>query len=200
MQIISVDFQNDFSTEGGRWYLPRHAVKFLLSELIPWIKTTEHKIAEIVSDYQLPRPSETEAYCIPGQWGYESLIPEEVRHPERWIKAMNSPSWTRNNAGFAERPAGEPRVAAEEFSHWLTQTVGPAKQGVEVALIGLTLDCCVLSTAQELYYRGYKPYFLVEAVDTYNGLQEEKNFLFKTPLSMWGQPIRWEDLLEKMSA
>jgi nicotinamidase-related amidase len=200
MKIISVDFQNDFSSEGGRWYLPRPAVNFLLSEVIPWMRTTEYKIAEIVSDYRLPRPSETEAYCVPGQWGYQSLIPEDVRHGQRWIKAMNSPCWTRSNAGFADEPAGEPYVAAQAFSDWLCRTIGPAQQGLEVALIGLTLDCCVLSTAQELYYRGYKPLYVIEAVDSYSGMQDEKNFLFKTPLSMWGAPIAWGDLLGKVPA
>ena len=182
MKIISVDFQNDFSAEGGRWYLPRPAVNFLVSELIPHIRTTGHKIAEIISDYRLPRPNETEAYCVPGHWGYQSQIPEDIRHPKLWIKSMNSPAWTRENAGIHNKPPGPPYVAAERFTDWLGQTIGPPKMGLEVALIGLTLDCCVLSTAQELYYRGYKTFFVVEAVDTYNGTKEEKNFLFKTPL------------------
>ncbi len=92
----------------------------------------------------------------------------------------------------------KPYVAATAFSGWLTRTIGPAGLGLEVALIGLTLDCCVLSTAQDLYYRGYKPFFLIEAVDTYNGTKDEKDLLFKTPLSMWGQPIHWNELLERM--
>ena len=200
MKIISVDFQHDFAVAGGRWHLPRPAVEFLLSELIPHISNTEHKIAEIISDYRLPRPSETEAYCVPGEWGYESLIPEDMRHSERWIKAMNSPCWTRENAGCADKPAGEPYVAAIAFSDWLSRTIGPIGVGLEVALIGLTLDCCILSTAQELYYRGYKVFFVREAVDTYNGTQAEKDFLFKTPLSMWGQPIDWDDLIGKMNS
>jgi nicotinamidase-related amidase len=199
MKIISVDFQNDFAVEGGRWYLPRPAVNFLLSDLIPELRSTGHKIAEIVSDYRLPRPSETEAYCVPGQKGYQSQIPEDIRHPKRWIKAMNSPVWTRENAGVPDKPAGPPYVAAEAFSDWLSDTIGPAETGIEVTLIGLTLDCCVLSTAQELYYRGYRTFFLEEAVDTYNGTKEEKDFLFKTPLSMWGRPINWNNLLEKLS-
>jgi nicotinamidase-related amidase len=195
---MSVDFQNDFSTEGGRWYMPRPAVGFLHSVLIPQMRSTQHRIAEIVSDYRLPRPSETEAYCVPGHWGYQSVIPEDVRQTERWIKSMNSPNWTRENAGIADKPAGEPYVAAAAFSDWLNRAIGPGNNGLEVALIGLTLDCCILSTAQELYYRGYRVFFVVEAVDTYNGTQEEKEFLFRTPLSMWGQPVRWNELRKRM--
>jgi len=200
MKIISVDFQDDFAAEGGKWYLPRPAVNFLRSSLIPSIRTTGYKIAEIISDYRLPRPNETEAYCVPGQKGYHSQIPEDIKHPKRWIKAMNSPAWTRENAGIPDKEAGPPYVAAEAFSDWLSHTIGPAETGLEVALIGLTLDCCVLSTAQELYYRGYRAFFVVEAVDTYNGTKEEKDFLFRTPLSMWGQPIHWDNLLTRLSA
>jgi nicotinamidase-related amidase len=72
--------------------------------------------------------------------------------------------------------------------------VGSANETEAVVLIGLTLDCCVLCTAQELSFRGYKVKFLVEAVDTYCGSQEEKQAILKVPLANWGQPISWEQL------
>jgi nicotinamidase-related amidase len=46
-----------------------------------------------------------------------------------------------------------------------------------VVLIGLTLDCCVLCTAQEFLFRGYDVRVLKEGVDTYGGTAEEKEIL-----------------------
>ena len=64
----------------------------------------------------------------------------------------------------------------------------------EIILIGLTLDCCVLCTSQELSFRGYKVRFLVEAVDTYSGSLKEKQAMLETPHANWGQPISWNEL------
>jgi nicotinamidase-related amidase len=74
----------------------------------------------------------------------------------------------------------------------LRATVEDVEEAGEIVLIGLTLDCCVLCTAQELCFRGYRVRFLTEAVDTYSGSQEEKLAILKTPLANWGRPISWE--------
>ena len=62
----------------------------------------------------------------------------------------------------------------------------------EVILFGLTIDCCVLSTAQELNWRGYKVHILEDAVDTYSGKQKEKKMILKNvPLSNWADAIKF---------
>ena len=194
MKILSIDFQHDFSRQGGRFYKSRESVDFLDRELLPFLRTRNETIAEIISDYRLPRPLEKEPYCVPGTWGYESEIPADLVRGRRWIKAMNSPSWTRPHAGDPRHSPQDPYCASAEFGEWLTETIGPPDAGNKIVLIGLTLDCCVLATAMELYHRGYRAYYLAEAVDTYKGTQEEKEFLlFRTPLTMWGSVIRWSE-------
>src|SRR5262249_6463862 len=139
---------------------------FIKKVLTPFLSEHGIKMTEIISDYRLPRPSEHQAYCIPGTPGYESDIPAEVKQDNYWIKAMNSPDWTRKNAGSTQA-TGEPFPAREGFKSWLKETIGePGRQ--EVVLIGLTLDCCVLCTAQQLYFLGYKVRILVEGVDVYD--------------------------------
>ena len=60
-------------------------------------------------------------------------------------------------------------------------------------MVGLTLDCCVLCTAQEFNFRGYKVKILKEAVDAYSGEQNEKETLCKTPVENWADVINWEE-------
>ena len=199
MHFISVDYQKDFGAEGGKWYLPRPCERFISEEFIPFIRNKKLRISEIVSDYRLPRPSETLAYCIPGTAGYESLIPDDIKTKNPWIKCMNSPVWVRENAGDQNKPAGEPYACPDLFSGWLKQETGSPEEAGEVVLFGLTLDCCVLSLAQELYFRGYKARYLVEGTDTYNGTAEEKENLFITPLPMWGRPIEWSEVKKSYS-
>ena len=75
MKFISVDYQGDFADPSGRWYKKRPCESFINEQLIPYFKRNNIKLSEIVSDYRLPRPSETLEYCIPGTRGYESLYP-----------------------------------------------------------------------------------------------------------------------------
>jgi nicotinamidase-related amidase len=171
----------------------RPCVDFIKQVLIPHLRERDIKLAEIVSDYRLPRPGDEFACCIPGTAGYASEIPADVKHPELWVKCMNSPVWIREHGGVADLPPGLPYPDPAAFTGWLSRTVGPAEH-TEVVLIGLTLDCCVLCTAQELSFRGYRVRFLVEAVDTFNGSLEEKLALLKVPLANWGTPIAWEQL------
>jgi len=199
VRIISVDFQRDFSAQGGRWFRPRPCVAFLHSTIIPYLQRTGEKVAEIISDYRLPRPLENEAYCVPGTWGFESEIPIELREQERWVKSMNSPAWSRAGAGKPVLSAGTPYPDPSGFDSWLKRVVGSSDVTPEVALIGLVLDCCVLATAAELYYRGYRVYYIIEGVDTAHGDPEEKAVLFGTALSMWGAPLGWDNFLLKQS-
>jgi hypothetical protein len=200
VKIISVDLQREFAKPGGKWFQPRPCVAFIENELLPHLMVLGLKVAEIVSDYRLPRPNEQEAYCIPGQSGFQSIIPDTLKDRSVWIKAMNSPVWVRENAGYEDKPPGAPYPDPQSFTNWLCNMIGPPHNCPEVLLIGLTLDCCVLCTAQELYYRGYTVRYLVEGVDTYLGTQEEKDNLLRTPLPMWGKSISWKDAKQRLLA
>lgn len=192
IQVVSVDFQKDFSAEGGVCYRLRPCTHFVKDVLVPHLRRHDLRAAEIVSDYRLPRPGDDFECCVPGAVGYESELPDDVKHPRIWVKCMNSPVWVRENGGKADRPAGLPYPDPMAFTEWLRATVGDVEEAGEIILIGLTLDCCVLCTAQELSFRGYRVKFLAEAVDTYSGNLEEKLAILKTPLANWGRPISWE--------
>lgn len=198
VKVVSVDFQKDFSAEDGLWYRNRPCVDFIKESLVPHFRECGFKVAEIISDYRLPRPNAGFEYCIPGQAGYESEIPEDVKYPRVWVKSMNSPIWVRENGGVAGKPARLPFPDPAAFTEWLRTTLGTPKDTREVVLIGLTLDRCVLCTAQELYFRGYRVRFLVEAVDTFSGSQKEKQAILKLPLGNWGQPISWAEFRESI--
>jgi len=58
------------------------------------------------------------------------------------------------------------------------------------------LEICVLSTLQELYFRGYRASVLFEGVDTYVGDQEQKRTLFATLFPFWGQALDWQALTQ----
>lgn len=75
---------------------------------------------------------------------------------------------------------------------WIKQNIG-TPEDTEIILIGLTLDCCVLATAQEFDYRGFKVKILKEGTDTYSGTLEEKEMLCKTPIYNWAGIINWNE-------
>ncbi len=197
MHIISVDMQRDFCANGGACYQVRPCVEFIQKILVPHCRNHGIRLAEIVSDYRQPRPGVPFAHCVPGTPGYQSELPVDIKKPHSWIKSMHSPVWVRKHCGIAEKRPGKPYADPESFSNWLATVVGPPQASETIVLIGLTLDCCILCTAQELFFRGYKVEFLVEAVDTYSGSQEEKQSLFDTPLANWGQPVSWQQIREK---
>lgn len=111
---------------------------------------------------------------------------------------MNSPIWTRENIGESNKEPGLPYEDPIAFGKWLDKVVGKPND-VEVVLIGLTIDCCVLCTSQELSMRGYKVYILEEGVDPYSGSQDEKEQILRGPvLNNWAKPIKWEGLKAKL--
>jgi len=194
-----VDFQKDISSKGGAFYKPRPSVEFIKNALVPFLREHNIKIAEIISDYRQPRPGEPGDCCHPGEWGYESEIPQDVKLEDVWIKCMNSPVWTRKNIGLANKKPGLPFQDTNSFDQWLEKNVGQPKDLDEVVLIGLTSDRCVLCTAQELSWRGYKVIILEEAVDNYSGNpQEKKQVLYNPPLTNWAKAISWETLKGKL--
>ena len=110
------------------------------------------------------------------------------------MKAEPSPAWIRAGAGQAEQLPGVPYPAPDAFSAWLTTTIGSPTPEHDIVLVGLMLEICVLSTLQELYYRGYRVKVLFEGVDTYLGNVEQKRLLFEMLFPFWGQAIFWHDM------
>jgi len=212
ISILCVDFQNDFCDMDGRWYKERDCHNFIKDTLPCFLrkynlnksKEQQIKIAVINSDYRLPRPSENEEYCVPGTKGYQSGLPNDVTYSVKpWIKCMNSPLWVRENAGDPSKPAGKPYIDGHAFNNWLSSTIGFPSKNHKVFLIGVTLDCCVLATAMELYHLGYahNVQFLFEGVDSYEGTQKEKEQLLNMPMykTMWANgSISWEHLREQI--
>lgn len=189
MKIISVDLQREFTRPEGACYVPGEAVHFIRNVLVPYIRERGIKLAEIISDYRQPRPGDRRDCLYPGTEMYLSEIPDDVKEFPVWVKCMNSPVWVRENIGVADRPPGLPYPDPEGFSRWLDEVV----RDREVLLIGLSLDRCVLATAQELTYRGYDVFILSEGTDPSSGDSEEKEYLLThPPVTHWARAIRWE--------
>ena len=194
--FIAVDLQNDFTTEGGNHYKKRPCMDFLNSTLFPFLKENKIKMSEIISDYRQPRPGDLDESCVPNTWGYESVVPKELVRSQ-WIKCMNSPIWVRENIGDADKKAGLPYQDPKAFGKWLEESVGKPGE-VTPVLFGLTIDCCVLSTLQELNWRGYYPLVIREGVDHYLATEEAKEAVLASPVSNWAEAIRWDDLKNKI--
>lgn len=174
--------------------MPRPCIPFIKDVLVPFVRERGFKIAEIISDYRLPRQGSSFHACVPGTEGYESEIPPDVKYQSVWVKALSSPGWIREHGGAADKEPGPPYPDPEGLSRWLAQSVGTPADASEIILIGLTIDCCVLSALEELRYRGYQASVLREGVDTYSGDAEEKDFLMKKVVPYWGKPVGWDEL------
>lgn len=194
--LLAVDLQNDFASEGGSHYKVRPSIKFDKEALFPFLKEKNIKINEIVSDYRQPRPGDRDECCVPGTWGYESIVPKDLVKAQ-WIKCMNSPIWIRENIGNPDKVAGLPYQDTEKFGKWLEENIGKSDE-VTPVLFGLTIDCCVLSTLQELNWRGYYPLVIKEAVDHYLATEEAKEAVLKTPIPNWADVVTWEEVKAKL--
>ena len=164
-KFLSVDFQNEFADKNGKWFNGGESVSFVKKKLVPFLKKKQIRVSEIISDYRPPRNSDSGVGCIPGEFGFESSLPDEVREKNPWIKCMNSPIWVRKNIGVKDKKAGAPYQDCKKFDKWLKQQFGKPREDLTIVLFGLTLECCVLSTAQELYWHGYNFVILTEATD-----------------------------------
>ncbi|MEK6906984.1 MAG: hypothetical protein AABW45_00475 [Nanoarchaeota archaeon] len=201
IKILSVDFQKDFTSKGGICYEFRPSVNFIKNILVPYSRKNNIKIVEIISDYRQPRPGDRGQgdECHPGEWGYKSEIPSDIKLKNIWIKCMNSPIWTRKNIGNPNKKPGLPYQDPKAFKKWLNLTIGKPKEVKEIVLIGQTIDCCVISTAQELNWHAYKVSILKEATDTYSGSQKEKEIILNNPpLTNWAEVISFKDLKKKL--
>ncbi|MEX1014252.1 MAG: isochorismatase family protein [Candidatus Paceibacterota bacterium] len=195
--FISIDLQNDFTTEKGECYRLRSSVNFLKNTLFPYFQDNNIRINEIISDYRNPRLGMNSDCCIPGTWGYKSIVPDELVDSE-WIKCMNSPIWVRDNIGESGKEPGLPKQDPESFTKWLINNIGTPDEETLV-LFGLTIDCCVLSTAQELKWRGYNVLILKEGVDHFSGNEEDKDLVFNIVIKNWAKSITWNDLISKIN-
>ncbi len=195
IKIISVDLQKEFSAYGGKHYRPHLNVKFIKDTLVPFLRKQDMKVAELISDYRQPRPGDLDDSTKPGEWGYESELPGDVKLKPVWIKCMNSPIWIRKNIGDPDKKPGLPYQDTKAFGSWLDKVVGKPGEANRVVLIGLTLDCCVFCTAQELTFRGYNVRVLAEGVDVYSGKAADKKMVLNNyPLSNWAEPVYWREL------
>ena len=196
-EFIAVDIQNEFATEGGLHYTPKPSVRFLNENIFPVFESRGIKINNIVSDYRQPRPGDRGKGCVPETWGYETLVPKDLIK-FTWIKCMNSPIWVRENIGDPNKEPGLPYQDPKKFQEWLDKNIGKPDEVIPV-LMGLTIDCCVLSTLQELNWHGYYPLILKEAVDHATGKIEDRDKVLETPASNWGKVISWEELSKQLN-
>ncbi len=195
-EFIPIDIQNEFATEGGKFYSPKPSIKFLNEVLFPYFKEYGIKTNEIISDYRQPRPGDSGDGCCPGEWGYKSLIPDDLRK-SLWVKCMNSPIWIRENIGIKDKEPGVPYPDSNAFEKWIKQNVGQPDE-VRPVLFGLTIDCCVLSAIQEFRWRGYRPIVIREAVDHASGKEEDKSIVLeKTAISWWAEIVNWDEFTKK---
>lgn len=195
IKFISVDVQQDFSAKGGKHYKIRPAVQFIKNTLLPYLQKKKIKISEIISDYRREYNRKDNNTCVPGTWGYSSEIPVKNKNKNVWIKCQNSPLWVAKNIGNPKKKPSAPYQDPKAFTRWLNGTIGKPEDVDIVVLVGLTLDCCVFCTAQELKFRRYKVRILKEATDTYNGTKQEKEMILKNyPLINWAKPITWKEL------
>jgi nicotinamidase-related amidase len=183
MLLLSVDLQNEFARAGGRLFRPRHCVPFLTDVVFPTAKSRQWPVYEIVSDYRDPAKPLQDCSCVPGTWGAESLVPRDLLAGEPWVKSAPSPAWTQL---CGADPSG--------LSAWLLATLGPPCAELEVVVVGLMLEVCVLSTLQELKYRGYPLKILYDGVDTYSGNPDQKKALFDALFPFWATPVHWDEL------
>ena len=197
IEFISIDLQNDFASEGGTCFEERPSVRFILETLVPFLRTKEVKVSEILSDYRQPRRGDPRYCCIPGDWGFKSILPRDVVKEEIWIKSMNDPTWIRKNGGIAEMEPGEPYQDPSAFDDWLERNVGTYEEVDLLVLFGLTADRCVLCTAQQLAFRGYDVKVLSEATDVRTGDSREKEkLLSNTPFMYWSEPLSFHELTQ----
>jgi hypothetical protein len=183
---IVVDLQYDFTRPEGKHFKPsRTCLTYIRDQLLPALIRQDIKIGEIISDYRQPRPGDLDDSCNPGTWGYTSEIPETLVST-RWVKCMNSPFFIRDNIGVADKPPGLPRAFPEFFYDWLASFV---HKDDTVVLFGLTLDCCVLCTAQAMRFMGYDVWILLDATDTYDGGEKSRRQTMDLVVRNWAKPL-----------
>jgi nicotinamidase-related amidase len=193
MRLISVDFQHDFVSPGGVHYRGQPCVGFVTDTVVPFARAHGIAVAEIVSDYRSPGGDDADATCVPGQWGYESAIPADLKPVTPWVKASIAPTWVRDGGGRADAVPGPARSDPAGFATWLDAAIGPPDRGGPVVIMGLVLEVCVLASLIEIRLRGYPAVVLIEGVDTYDGDRRRKLEFLDTLAGFWGRPVTWTE-------
>lgn len=192
---ICIDFQSDFVDIDGKNYIKGASVDFIKNTLFPLFTQNDIKVSEILSDYRLPRGKSKNQSCVPGTKGYESLLPNNLRKGNPWIKCMHNPLWVRDNIGVANAPVGNLYQNPQAFNEWVEQNIFHQ----DVILFGETAECCLLQTASELYFRGFNVYYIYEATDPMNERLEYKdNILYHSTTSIYVKTIRYKEFLNLM--
>jgi nicotinamidase-related amidase len=200
VRLLSVDFQHDFVSPGGVHYRGQPCVEFVTGTVVPFARAHGVGLAEIVSDYRSPGGEDADAAtCVPGQWGYESAIPVDVKPVAPWVKASIAPTWVRDGGGRADTVPGPVRSDPTGFASWLDVAIGPPDRSEPVVIMGLVLEVCVLATLIEIRLRGYPAVVLIEGVDTYDGDQNRKLEFLDTLAGFWGSPVTWTDCAAALS-
>ena len=191
--FICVDFQNDFASFGGVNFNKGESASFIKEKMFPFLKEHGIRASEIISDYRLPRGKSKNESCIPGSWGFQSLLPSTIKKGTPWIKCMHNPLWIRKNIGIPNTILGKEYQSPRKFNKWLKENV----PNNNVVLFGETVDCCMLQVASELYFRGYNVYFIYEACDPMNErLDKKDDILYHSSVSIYAKTICFDELLE----
>ena len=191
--LICVDFQRDFADESGINFNKGKSVDFIKNTLIPMLIDKNIKVSEIISDYRLPRGKSKNESCVPGTFGFESLLPKKIRKGEPWIKCMHNPLWTRNNIGRVGTKLGEPYQDHSAFDAWIHEHLTNKR----VVLFGLTTECCVLQVASELYFRGFEVYCIYEATDPMNErLKYKDEIMDHSTFTLYAKTIHFNEFLQ----
>ena len=191
--FLSVDYQHDFADKDGIASVVGDSPDFIDSCLIPFLRNHDLKVSEIISDYRLPRGKSHNESCVPGTLGYKSLLPDDLRFGNPHIKCMHNPIWTRENIGIPGRTLGKEYQDPEKFNKWVS--VHFPDKNLPIIIFGETMDCCLLNTAQELYFRGYNPFILYEATDPMPERQPYKKELAEnSTLALYTKIVHFEQL------
>jgi hypothetical protein len=181
----------------GLCYVNGKSVEFIKGTLLKYLKKKNLKAHEILSDYRVPRINRKISTCNPNDDGFKSDLPDEIKANDPWIKCMHNPLWIRDNIGDPRGIIGEPYQSPEKFNTWLKNHIGLPTEKKLIVLFGLTMEVCVLSVAQELYFRGYNVAVLYEATDPMNERMEYKNYIaYHSTLSVYAKLIKFSDLKE----
>ena len=191
--LLCIDFQKDFADDNGINFNKGKSVYFIKNTLFPLLIDKNIKVSEIISDYRLPRGKSKNESCVPGTFGYESLLPKELRKGEAWIKCMHNPLWTRMNIGEKDAKLGEPYQDSAGFNLWIEKHLKNKK----VVLFGLTTECCVLQVASELYFRGFDVYCIYEGTDPMNerlGYKDE--IIYHSTFALYAKAVKFNEFLQ----
>ena len=198
-EFIAVDFQKDFTRPEGVCFNQGSSISFVKTDLLSFFRKNDIKTHEVISDYRLPRSGSKTESCVPGTFGFDSDLEEDVKHRDPWIKCMHNPLWIRNNIGKTGKKYGIPYQNPRRFNQWLTKHFGFPNDDLKIVLFGLTMEVCLLSLAQELYFRGYKVEAIYEATDPMNERISYKESIARhSTLSIYADVISFETLKSRM--